>query len=156
VRIRVAHDELQKILVALRGAGRREAGGQLYGEQIAPSHFKVNQLTVQQRLGTPAHFTVDVAVALRDAETYFERTGRNYQRFNYIGEWHSHPSFDISPSKQDRITMLELVRDADFKGTFAVLMIMRLDRSTLSCGAWVFDAAHGMSSVTLEMEHAER
>jgi hypothetical protein len=156
VRIRVAHDQLEKLLVALRGAGRREAGGQLYGEQLAPSHFKVNELTVQEQLGTRAHFTVNIPSALRDATTYFERTGHNYQRFNYIGEWHSHPSFDVSPSDEDRTTMLDLVRDTEFKGTFAVLMIVRLDRSALSCGAWVFDAQRGMLPVTLEIEHAER
>ncbi len=156
MRIRVARNEIEKLLVALRGARLREAGGQLYGEQLVPSHFKVNELTVQPQLGSRAHFTVDIAAALRDANIYFERTGHNYQRFNYIGEWHSHPSFEVSPSDEDRTTMLDLVRDAEFRGTFAVLMIVRLDRSTLNFGAWVFDAVRGMSPVTLEIDHAER
>lgn len=156
MRIHVAPDQVEKLLVVLRAAGRREVGGQLYGEQVAPSYFRINELTVQQQFGTQADFMVDIDAALRDADAYFGRTGHDYKRFNYVGEWHSHPSFAVSPSNEDTTTMTELVRDASFKGTFAVLMIARLDRSTLQLGAWVYDATLGASSVILEVGHTKR
>jgi hypothetical protein len=67
---------------------------------------------------------------------FFERTEHKYSRFNYIGEWHSHPSFEVSPSGTDLDSMRRLVRDPGFKGRFAVLMITRKDPSQLTYGAW--------------------
>jgi hypothetical protein len=70
---------------------------------------------------------------------FFDRTQHQYKRFNYIGEWHSHPSFEVKPSPQDVETMVKLVTDPAFKGSFAILMIMRLDGDVVSMGAWLFD-----------------
>src|SRR5688572_23060176 len=92
VQIRLASDHVQRLRAALARAGRRETGGQLFGEQLAISYFRVTELTVQARPGTFARFLVDVFQAARDALNFFDRTGHEYRRFNYIGEWHSHPS----------------------------------------------------------------
>jgi hypothetical protein len=49
--------------------------------------------------------------------------------------------------------MRELVRDSDFQGHFAVLMIVRLDEATLTTGAWLFDP-HGIEkAIVLEFEN---
>jgi proteasome lid subunit RPN8/RPN11 len=138
--------------VALRDAGIRETGGQLFGEQLAPSHFVVNEVTVQARPGTPAHFDVDVAAAMRDAARYFDRTGHDYLRFNYLGEWHSHPRYQVLPSNKDMRTMLELVSDADFKGNFAILMIARRDVRSLRLAAWVYGRGGTVQPVALEVD----
>src|ERR1700720_4334656 len=53
-------------------------------------------------------------------------TGRDFQRFNYLGEWHSHPSFSVRPSAQDIQTMTDIVEDRNSLISFAVLLIIRL------------------------------
>ena len=124
----------------------------MFGEQLAPSNFRVTELTVQARLGTFARFVVDLLQAAQDAVGFFDRTEHRYTRYNYIGEWHSHPSFAVQPSGPDVATMRDLVRDSQFVGTFAVLMIVRLDAEMLRTGAWVFDPPGGESPVTLEID----
>lgn len=143
-------DQRETIHAALQRAGRREIGGQLYGEQLAPSHFLVTHLTVQHAPGTISRFIVDLTQATQDAFTFFQRTQRKYTRFNYIGEWHSHPSYAVLPSGTDRSTMQALVTDPAFKGHFAVLLIARLDGETLTAGAWLFDPAGQELPVQLE------
>lgn len=150
--VRIASDEVRKLGAALKRAGTREVGGQLFGEQLAPSRFRVTELTIQRRGGTFSRFVVDLVQAARDAFTFFHRTGRTYVRFNYVGEWHSHPSFEVRPSATDVETMRGLVRDPAFKGNFSVLMIARCDSGTLACGAWVFDPHGQESEVELELE----
>jgi len=153
VKVLLPSDQAKKLVRALVRAGTSEIGGQLFGEQLAPSDFRIAELTVQSRPGTFARFVVDVIEAARAAAAFFRRTAHQYTRHNYIGEWHSHPSFAVSPSPTDTNTMRELVRSTDFKGTFAVLMIVRLDSTELRSGAWLFDPMGREQSVTLEVEN---
>lgn len=152
MKIALAADQTGSLIAALKRAGVKEIGGQLFGEQLAPSDFRVTELTVQSRHGTFARFIVDLLQAARDAVRFFDRTEHRYMRYNYIGEWHSHPSFAVQPSGTDVATMRDLVRDSQFVGTFAVLMIVRLDTETLTAGAWVFDPQGGERTVSLEVE----
>ena len=132
-------DQIRKLTTALARAGSSESGGQLFGEQLAPSRFRVTDLTVQSRPGSFASFIVDLVEAGRAAVAFFRRTRHDYSRHNYIGEWHSHPSFAVEPSPKDSNTMRGLVAAEDFAGSFAVLMIVRLDGIELRTGAWLFD-----------------
>lgn len=152
MRLRLPASLLGRLQEALAHAGRREIGGQLFGEQIAPSDFRVTEIVYQARPGTFARFVVDVVQAGRDAVAFFRRTDHQYARFNYIGEWHSHPSFEVAPSLTDAASMRGLVADQTFKGNFAVLMIVRLDPQALRCGAWLFDPAGQEQAVSLEIE----
>lgn len=150
MRLRLRADQASDLRTALARAGTNEIGGQIFGEQLAPSDFLVTELTFQRRRGTFARFVVDLVQAARDAVRFFDRTAHQYRRFNYIGEWHSHPSFALRPSETDISSMLRLVRDPDFKGSFAVLLIARLDGGDLSCGAWLFDPAGSAFAIQLE------
>jgi JAB domain-containing protein similar to deubiquitination enzymes len=152
VKIALAPDQTSRLVAALKQAGVKEIGGQLFGEQLAPSDFRVTELTVQSRPGTFARFIVDLLQAARDAVRFFDRTEHRYTRYNYIGEWHSHPRFAVQPSGTDVATMRDLVRDSRFVGHFAILMIVRLDAKALTTGAWVFDPQGGEGSVLLEVE----
>ena len=100
------------------------------GEQIEPGLFRVVDITVQTHGGTVSRFVRAVAEALHGLGEFFLRTHHNYRRFNYLGEWHSHPLFEPLPSARDHNTMLELVTDPDVGATFAVLVIVRLTGRT--------------------------
>lgn len=152
MRLKLPSDQLSNLCEALKAAGSNEIGGQIFGEQLAPAEFVAIELTVQRRRGSFARFFVDLVQAARDALRFFDRTEHRYERFNYVGEWHSHPSFAVRPSDTDVQTMQELVRDPQFRGNFAVLMITRLDKGELSAGAWVFDRSGARTAVQLELE----
>ncbi|MPL79687.1 hypothetical protein SDC9_25571 [bioreactor metagenome] len=152
MKIAVAADQTEKLVAALGRVGIKETGGQLFGEQLAPSNFRVTELTVQSRPGTFARFVVDLLQAAKDTVRFFERTEHRYTRYNYIGEWHSHPSFAVQPSDLDIAAMRGIVSDPRFAGSFAVLMIVRLDAETLTAGAWVFDPQGAEHPVILEVE----
>jgi proteasome lid subunit RPN8/RPN11 len=137
---------------ALLRAGTKEIGGQIFGEMLAPSDFRATELTVQRRRGSFSRFVVDLMQAARDALRFFERTQRQFRKFNYIGEWHSHPSFAVRPSGQDIQAMRDIVSDRRFAGNFAVLMIVRLDLTRFQTGAWLFDPSGRVVQVQLDLE----
>jgi len=125
MQVEIARDVKVRLRQALRAAGRREIGGVLMGEQIEPGHFRIVDLSIDKETGGRAHFVRSPKVHSKALDAFFQRTGNAYDRFNYLGEWHSHPGFPVAPSLQDASSMMELVhgeRGIDF----AILLIVRL------------------------------
>lgn len=80
-----------------------------------------------QRRGTFARFVREVRAALSGIKAFFDRTSHQYEKYNYLGEWHSHPSFAPEPSGQDHAAMREIIDDPEVGATFVVLVIVKLD-----------------------------
>lgn len=95
-------------------------------EHAGHNHFIVREVTVQRR-GSIARFVREVRAALSGIRAFFDRTAHEYGKYNYLGEWHSHPSFVPEPSGTDHASMHEIINDPDVGATFVVLVIVKLD-----------------------------
>ena len=116
----------QTIKAALLRAGSREVGGVLMAEHVGPDEFTVKELTVHRR-GAFSNFVRRIEDAIGRIRAFFDQANHDYQRFNYIGEWHSHPSFEPVPSSRDDQSMRDIVQDPSVGANFAVLLIVKLD-----------------------------
>lgn len=116
---------VQRLQNALERAGTREIGGILMGEHISERVFRVKDLTIQYHGGSFAAFVRRVQDVIVPLTAFFRATNNNYSRFNYLGEWHSHPSFTLQPSSKDRETMHDLINDPQVGANFAILMIVK-------------------------------
>lgn len=125
MQIELGPEVRSRLQEALRRAGRREIGGMIFAEQIASSHFCVVDFSLDVLSGSRTEFNRDPAVHRQALDDFFRRTGYDFTRFNYLGEWHSHPSFSAHPSLHDIATMTDLVENGE-EISFAVLMIVRL------------------------------
>ena len=96
------------------------------GEHVGPDAFRILDITVDHGGGSFARFVRVIRHHGRGLLAFFRRTGDQYRRFNYIGEWHSHPSFGLHPSGTDVETMRRIVDDQSVGANFAVLLIVRL------------------------------
>ena len=132
------HDIVTNLRRNLEKAKQREIGGQLFGEQLGPSEFRVMHASVQTTGGTLSTFRLTALHSWFSTSQFFRRTRNSFERFNYIGEWHSHPSFELYPSSTDDRTMTDLAVDSEFKGNFAVLAIVKLQSTSLAAQAWVY------------------
>src|SRR5262249_15377301 len=101
-------DRLQR---ELRKGGRLEIGGLLMGEHVAGETFRLVDFSVQHSGGSAVHFVRDPAEHQTQLDGFFARTAADFTRFNYLGEWHSHPSFEPLPSPEDVATMHSIVAD---------------------------------------------
>lgn len=121
------------IMAALRKAGQCEVGGILMGENAGNNVFIVREITIHRR-GTFASFIRRIEDAISGLRAFFQETGYDYVRFNYIGEWHSHPSFEPYPSRKDDLSMLQIVKDETVGANFVALLITKLgpDREMIS------------------------
>lgn len=125
--IHLPESSAQKLIKALKRAGSREIGGILMGEYLSPQVYRIVDLTIQKQPGTLASFLRLPRSVLRPLQTFFQRTGNQFTRFNYLGEWHSHPLYSIKPSSVDCNSMWEVVSDPDVGANFAVLLVVKLN-----------------------------
>src|SRR5438045_3399915 len=73
----------QRIQEALLRSGRREIGGVMMAEHVGVNSFAVRELTIHRR-GTFASFVRRIEEAWASLTQFFDRTKRDYERFNYI------------------------------------------------------------------------
>lgn len=122
---------------ALAQAGSRECGGVLMGEHVGHNHFAVRAITVQ-KAGGFAWFVRSVSNAVQALRRFMAAKGNDFRRFNYVGEWHSHPSFSVCPSQKDHDTMRRMAADPAIGANFLVLLIFRLDPGELAGSAHTY------------------
>lgn len=128
MRIRVPALVIEKLGRELRAARGREIGGVLVAERLGGDEFLITDLSVQRSGGSSLSFERDPVEHQAFLADFFHRTGYNYERFNYFGEWHSHPSVEALPSLKDILSMQEIVMDPAVNASFAVLLIARKRR----------------------------
>ena len=125
MRIELRNNVRLRLRKALRQAGHREIGGMIFAEELGPGDFRIIDFSLDATTGSRSTFSRYPELHRQALNDFFRRTGHDFTRFNYLGEWHSHPSFSVNPSRHDIATMTELVENNE-SISFAVLMIMRL------------------------------
>lgn len=147
MRLDFPHSLRHRLRSAVRRAGRNEIGGVLMAEQIKPGHFRLVDFTVDGQTGSAAHFVRSVEDHQAALTTFFAQTGSDFSRFNYLGEWHSHPNHMPVPSAEDIGSMESLVHgERDIP--FAVLLIVRARWSGLALSATLFERDRPPRSVS--------
>jgi [CysO sulfur-carrier protein]-S-L-cysteine hydrolase len=150
MRLEVTQAFADRMRVDLKRAGRREIGGMLFAEQLAPNRFKIVDCSTDFRSGSHSTFRRDPVVHNVLLREFFERTGNDFRRFNYLGEWHSHPSFSVRPSAEDVAEMTSLVQDDKSQISFAVLLIVRIRfRLWLDASAMLFARDHAPARISI-------
>lgn len=117
-----------KLRRELARAGSDEIGGVLAAENLGDGRFLVLDLSVQ-RDGSFASFTRSSPRHGRFIRRFLEGHDHDYERFNYLGEWHSHPSFPAMPSLPDVRQMQRLIEEPSQRALFLALLVLKLGRS---------------------------
>lgn len=121
-------------------------------EHTGPNQFEVLDITIHG-WGTIAYFLRRVEEAVTRLKSFFVRANHDYVKFNYLGEWHSHPSFELEPSGRDDRSIREIVEDQDVGANFVVLLIVKLaDSGELLTRAYTYlpDGTNSESTVAVE------
>src|SRR5947209_3857127 len=98
MKIELIPEVTTRLRSALRKASTREIGGMVFAEQLRPDHFCILDFSLDPFSGSHMAFRRDPQAHQNTLDQFFRRTGRDFQRFNYLGEWDSHPSFSVRPS----------------------------------------------------------
>ena len=127
MKLRIPHKVAHLWKAALMRASNREIGGVLFGEHVGNADFRIVEATLQERGGSDRKFRRKGGKARRDLKKISLRYDQDPKKFNYLGEWHSHPNTPVFPSLSDELTMKKLVADPKTIVNFLVLLINRLN-----------------------------
>lgn len=131
MKLRIPLKIIERWTLALQEAGSIEIGGVLFGEQIDVGDFRVVNITHQKlSTGTATSFKRNGQSAKTEVLAFHKKLGNNPKRFNYLGEWHSHPTVPVIPSVQDEITMSNLIQEQQGAVNFLVLIIVKIDENS--------------------------
>jgi len=137
----------------LQQAGNREIGGVLFAEQLSEGEFLILEATRQRFGGNATTFRRRVIKARKEVRALHKSYGGIPERYNYLGEWHSHPAAAVHPSARDADTMWRLLEDADGTVNFLVLLIARLrDQTNLELSATAYLASGHSLNCDLELQ----
>ncbi|WP_051881674.1 Mov34/MPN/PAD-1 family protein [Parvularcula oceani] len=132
MKLKISESHVARWREDLHKAGRREIGGVLFGEQIAEGEFRLIEATRQRFGGGGAvRFHRRGRPAKKQIEALHAAHGHRPERFNYLGEWHSHPNAPAIPSARDEATMHQLLADQAGAVNFLVLVIVRLSKESV-------------------------
>lgn len=151
LRITVPPDVQAMLCMALGRSGARECGGLLLGEHVGYNHFAVREVTVQ-KAGSAAAFVRTLVGVARAVKAFCATRGNDYTRFNYLGEWHSHPLFSVQPSATDHTAMRGIAMEWAVGAHFVVLLIFRLHGETLEGSAHTYLPDGSVHPSTLDLE----
>lgn len=139
------------LILELAKAKNKECGGILLGEHVGSNHFAVRSLTVQ-RTGTFAAFIRSLRDVVPGIKAFCAARSNDYARFNYLGEWHSHPRFSTQPSSQDHASMREIATDIAVSANFVLLLVFRLNGNGLEGSAHTYLPDGSVHASQLEFE----
>lgn len=154
MRIRIERPTIDDWVKHLKRAGPREIGGVLFGEQIDEGYFRIVEATKQRYWsGTNDRFCRKGTQARKDIQSLHRRYGRQPTRFNYFGEWHSHPNAAVVPSLRDEMTMTDLLAEQAGAVNFLVLVVVRiLHEGVLELSARAYLASGHILSCEVEVD----
>lgn len=149
MKIELTKDVRRRMMTCLVKAKRREIGGVLMAEQINAGEFRIVDFSLDDITGSAAHFVRSPENHKMALEEFFLRTGNDYERYNYLGEWHSHPNHDLVPSTTDILSMQELLNE-ECSISFAILLIVKRGWwKRLLCTATLFRQGEGQSNIQI-------
>lgn len=99
----------------------------MLGEHVGPNAFQLRDVTVQGT-GSISRFIRKVEAAARGLKAFLIKHNNEFERFNYLGEWHSHPLYAAEPSVVDHTSMRDIIMDPKVGANFVALLIVKLNQ----------------------------
>lgn len=131
----IARPVYKRIREALESYGDYEIGGILIGYKKGRNHFAISDVTVADdiRKFNIMSFIREPMKSMKILISLFKK-----KRYNYIGEWHSHPRFSLHPSPGDIATMKGILSDPGYGVDFVLLIITKLNNGNVKIAGFLF------------------
>lgn len=125
----------EKIFKALKKYGDYEIGGMLVGYKKEKNHFAISDVTIANDI-SKFRITKFIREPSKSIKMLIESFKK--KKHNYLGEWHSHPSFSLYPSSGDVVTMQGILADKGYGVNFVLLIIAKLNNEKADMAGFLF------------------
>jgi proteasome lid subunit RPN8/RPN11 len=114
-----------------------ETKGALFAEDLGNDTFKIDGVYLEPKPGT----TTFVKLYINQEYVSFQKNyhkfrKNNFSKYNYIGDWHSHPLFECLPSSYDVSEVEEDIKKSN--AIFLVQLILKVLKGRLVGNAFYY------------------
>lgn len=109
--------------------GISETSGSFFGN-IKNNNFNITHIYYSNVKGSSVFvYTPYTKKMVRFAKKFYKETNYNYEYYNYIGDWHTHPSFRCYPSPNDIVESRKDIIKLELD--FVISTIMKVEQDNL-------------------------
>lgn len=128
----------KKIFIQVKKCRLNETKGALFARKISDEMFEVDDVYIEKKVGSFAFVELVNNEKYQVYQNcYHEKSGHDYIHHNYIGDWHSHPSFVLYPSSYDIEEVKKDLKKSNAR--FLVQVIVKIINDKLTGNAFYYD-----------------
>ncbi len=122
--VEISDDVLQKLLKHEQKIGQPEAGGILLGKHILEEqYYLITDITVPSKYDSAG--PVSFLRNYRNAQIIIDKQWEESQgTVNYLGEWHTHPWENPTPSSTDKMLLANLITEKSNVWDYLIMIIV--------------------------------
>ena len=124
----------------------------MFAEKTGNEEYKIEDVYFESSVGNFAFVKLyNNKKYKKFCNEYFKRHMDDYENHNYIGDWHSHPSFSCYPSMFDKE---EVIKDLECSNAkFLIQVILKDDNNKLIGNAFLYNMCETATKVKLIIEN---
>ena len=125
MRIIVPKEIANKLFSALKKAEDREIKGACFARFVEDDVYEIEEVYISHKIGSNffSNLVIDYRYK-RFEKAYYKKNNYDFEKHNYIGDWHSHPLFDCIPSNYDINELEEELEKSN--ANFLVQLIVKI------------------------------
>lgn len=129
-----------------------ETKGALFAEKLDNTTFKIDDVYFESKVGNIAFVElINNNKYKKYQKNYHKQNNYDYTNHNYIGDWHSHPMFELFPSNFDQ---QEVIRDLEKSNAkFLIQIIVKVINNKLIGNAFYYDRYLTAKKIELFIEN---
>ena len=144
----IPQEQAEIIQRQLIKCGLNETKGALFAYKIRDDYFQVDGVYIETKVGNIAFVELFNNKRYRDFQyRYHKKHTFDYVNHNYIGDWHSHPSFELFPSSFDQEEVKRDLKKSNAR--FLIQIIFKLEKDTLKGNAFFYDKYKSAEKINL-------
>lgn len=141
----------KKIYQRIKETSPNETKGALFAKKINDDLYEIDAVYFEKIIGTYAFVKLYNNEAYKKfQEKYHAKHLNDYETHNYIGDWHSHPSFECYPSSYDRLEVESDLQKSNAK--FLIQMILKNINQSLTGNCFLYNAFVSVEQIELEIQ----
>ncbi len=129
-----------------------ETKGALFAEDLGNDTFKIDEVYLEPKPGTTTFVKLYINHEyVTFQKNYHKLRNNNFSKYNYIGDWHSHPLFECYPSSYD---VSEVEKDMkQSNAIFLVQLILKVFNGKLVGNAFYYSHEKSAKRIKLTIQN---
>lgn len=147
----IVPEKMSKIILDhVKKYSPNETKGALFARKIDDETFEIDAVYIEKKVGTFAFVILENNCRYKKFQAVYNKKHHyDYKNHNYIGDWHSHPSFALFPSEYDKSEVVEDLTKSN--ANFLIQMIVKENKGKLIGNCFFYNKQEIAKKIELEI-----